>query len=65
MFDKKRLERPRAQTIKAVKKKLRKNRAPLKGLAKPIKDSKNSIGGFSLTSTENSHRWFYWLLPDY
>ena len=29
VFDEKRLERPRAQSIEAVKKKLRKNRAPL------------------------------------
>ena len=32
-------------------------------LTKPINDSKNSIGGFSVTSTDNSHRWFDRLLP--
>ena len=32
-------------------------------LTKPINDSKNSIGGFSVTSTDNSHRWFRRLLP--
>ena len=32
-------------------------------LTKPINDSKNSIGGLSVTSTDNSHRWFYRLLP--
>ena len=32
-------------------------------LTKPINDSKNSIGGFSVTSTDNSHRWFYRFLP--
>ena len=32
-------------------------------LTKPIKDSKNSIGGFLVTLTDNSHGWFYRLLP--
>ena len=32
-------------------------------LTKQINDSKNSFGGFAVTSTDNSHRWFYRLLP--
>ena len=28
-------------------------------LTKPINDSKNSIGGLSVTSTDKSRRWFY------
>ena len=31
-------------------------------LTKLINDSKNSIGGLSVPSTDNSHRWFYRLL---
>ena len=32
-------------------------------LTKPINDSKNSIGGFSVTLTDNSHWWFDRLSP--
>ena len=47
VFDEKRLERPRAQTIEAVKRKLRKNRVPLQWLL-PLKGLK--ISGLNLLS---------------